>query len=102
MWMQSPMPMVTLTKTLDVTALVKFSKKHGVKLNMLLCWCIGKTAAGMDEFYILPEKGGLFRYDKLSINVIVPNVIGGILMNFNNCAIYRISTNCILPIHFSG
>ena len=46
LWMKSPMPMVTLMKTLDVTALVRLSRKRGYKLNMLLCWCIGKAAAG--------------------------------------------------------
>ena len=31
MWMASPMPMVTLVKTLDVCRLVKVSKKSGMK-----------------------------------------------------------------------
>lgn len=50
LWMKAPMPMVTLMKTLDVTALVRRSRKRG----MLLCWCIGKAAAGMEDFYLLP------------------------------------------------
>ena len=54
LWMQAPMPMVTLMKTLDVTALVRRSRKRGSKFNMLLCWCIGKAAAGMEDFYLLP------------------------------------------------
>ena len=33
MWMQAPMPMVTFFKTVDVTKLVKTSKKKGLKLN---------------------------------------------------------------------
>lgn len=37
MWMQSPMPMVTLVKTFDVTHLYKVSKRRGLKFNMLLC-----------------------------------------------------------------
>ena len=41
LWMQAPMPMVTLLKTLDVTALVRRNRKQGLKFNMLLCWCIG-------------------------------------------------------------
>ena len=45
MWMTSPMPMVTLTKTFDVSKLLKASRKTGVKFNALLCWCIGKAAA---------------------------------------------------------
>ena len=45
LWMKSPMPMVTLTKTFDVTRLCKVSRKRELKFNMLLCWCIGKTAS---------------------------------------------------------
>lgn len=78
MWMQSPMPMVTLVKTFDVTHLYKVSKRRGLKFNMLLCWCIGKAASKMDEFHLLPEQGKLFRYDRLAINVIVNNSKGGI------------------------
>ena len=83
LWMSSPMPMVTLTKTLDVTRLVKISRRSGMKFNMLLCWCIGKAASMMDEFYLLPEEGKLFKYDHLAINVIVNNGAGGI----NSCDI---------------
>ena len=78
MWMQSPMPMVTLVKTFDVTHLYKVSKRRDLKFNMLLCWCIGKAASQMDEFHLLPEQGKLFRYDRLVINVIVNNSKGGI------------------------
>ena len=78
MWMQSPMPMVTLVKTFDVTHIYKVSKRRGLKFNMLLCWCIGKAASQMDEFHLLPEQGKLFRYDRLAINVIVKNSKGGI------------------------
>ena len=78
MWMQSPMPMVTLVKTFDVTHLYKVSKRRDLKFNMLLCWCIGKAACQMDEFHLLPEQGKLFRYDRLAINVIVNNSKGGI------------------------
>lgn len=41
LWMKVPMPMVTLMKTLDVTPLVRMSRKRGYKFHMLLCWCIG-------------------------------------------------------------
>lgn len=83
MWMSSPMPMVTLVKTLDVTRLIKISKKSGVKFTALMCWCIGKAASKVEEFYTLPENGKLYRYDKLAINVIVENSRGGI----NSCDI---------------
>lgn len=83
LWMTSPMPMVTLTKTFDVTRIQKMSRRSGMKFNMLLCWCIGKAASKIKEFYTLPEQGKLFRYDCLAINVIVNNKEGGI----NSCDI---------------
>ena len=83
LWMSSPMPMVTLVKTLDISRLVKASKKSGIKFTTLMCWCIGKAASGIEEFYMLPENGKLFKYDKLAINVIVENKNGGI----NSCDI---------------
>ena len=83
LWMTSPMPMVTLTKTFDVSALVKATKKYGVKFNALLCWSIGKAASMVDEFYLLPEHGKLFKFDNIAINVIVNNSKGGI----NSCDI---------------
>ena len=51
--------------------------------NMALCWCIGKATSRMDEFYLLPEQGKLYKYDRLAINVIVNNKEGGI----NSCDI---------------
>ena len=78
MWMSSPMPMVTLVKTLDVSRLVKVSKKSGLKFNVLMCWCIGKAAKDIKEFYLLPMEGKLFQFDKLAINVIVENSKGDI------------------------
>ena len=83
MWMTSPMPMVTLTKTFDVGRLLKASKKHGVKFNALLCWCIGKAATQLEEFYLLPDNGKLYKFDSIAINVIVNNSKGGI----NSCDI---------------
>ena len=81
LWMSSPMPMVTLTKTFDVTRLYKVSQRRGLSFNMLLCWCIGKAASQIKEFYTLPEQGQLFNYDRLAINVIVNNCNGDI----NSC-----------------
>ena len=83
MWMTSPMPMVTLTKTFDVSHLVKVARKSGVKFNALLCWCIGKAATQVKEFYLLPEQDKLFQYDAIAVNVIVNNCKGGI----NSCDI---------------
>ena len=52
MWMKSPMPMVTLTKTFDVSRIYKIAKRKKLKFNMLLCWCIGKAACVFG-----PQKG---------------------------------------------
>ena len=83
LWMTSPMPMVTLTKTFDVSNLLKVSKKTGVKFNALLCWCIAKAATQIEEFYLLPECGKLYQFDNIAVNVIVNNRKGGI----NSCDI---------------
>ncbi len=83
MWMSSPMPMVTLVKTLDVSRLVKVSKKSGMKFTMLMSWCVGKAASQVEEFYTLPINGKLYHYDKLAVNVIVENSKRGI----NSCDI---------------
>ena len=83
LWMSSPMPMVTLTKTYNVSNILKLSKKSGIKFNALLCWCIGKAASQVEEFYTLPEQDKLFKYDRIAINVIVNNRKGGI----NSCDI---------------
>ena len=78
LWMKSPMPMVTFTKTFNVKRLYKVSRRRGMKFNMLLCWCIGKAASGIGEFYMLPQDGKLYRYDRMAINMIVNNVKGGL------------------------
>lgn len=78
LWMTSPMPMVTLTKTFDVTCIYRTARQRKVKFNMLLCWCIGRAASRIKEFYTLPEQGRMFTYDRLAINVIVSNRDGGI------------------------
>ena len=83
LWMTSPMPMVTLTKTFDVSNLLKVSRKTGMRFNALLCWCIAKAATQMEEFYLLPEQGKLYRFDNIAVNVIVNNCKGGI----NSCDI---------------
>lgn len=71
LWMNAPNPMVTFFKTLDVTPLVRFSRKRGLKFNMLLCWCIGKAAGWIKEFYTLPVGRELLHYDSIAVNTIV-------------------------------
>lgn len=76
LWMKAPMPMVTLIKTLDVSRLRHISKKRGLKFNMLMCWCIGRAAAQVKEFYMLPVGEKLIKYDSLAVNTIVANSAG--------------------------
>ena len=76
LWMGAPNPMVTFFKTLDVTNLIKKSKKKHMKLNMLLDFCIGKAAVSVKEFYILPVGEKLIKYDCIAVNTIVKNKTG--------------------------
>lgn len=76
LWMKAPNPMVTFFKTLDVTNLIRLSKRKGLKFNMLLCFCIGKAAASVKEFYLLPVGDKLMRYDSIAVNTIVKNRLG--------------------------
>lgn len=75
-WMKAPMPMVTFFKTLDVSNLLKVSSRHGMKFNMLMCWCIGKAATQVKEFYMLPLGDKLYQYDSIAVNTIVLNKTG--------------------------
>ena len=43
---------------------------------MLLCWCIGRAASGIREFYTLPVGRALWQYDSLAVNTIVKNRAG--------------------------
>lgn len=76
LWMNAPNPMVTFFKTLDVSPLVKLSRRRKFKFNMLLCWCVGKAAGEVKEFFLLPVGGELLKYDSLAVNTIVKNKIG--------------------------
>lgn len=76
LWMNAPMPMVTFFKTLHVERLLKASRKSGMKFNMLLCFCIGKAASGIKEFYLLPVGDRLMQYDSIAVNTIVANKEG--------------------------
>ncbi len=76
LWMKAPNPMVTFFKTLDVTNLRRVSKRRGLKFNMLMDYCIGKAAAEVKEFYLLPVGRELIQYDALAVNTIVKNKTG--------------------------
>ena len=73
MWMNAPMPMVTFFKTLDVSNLVKISRKKRLKFNMLMCYSIGRAANKIKEFYLLPVEDKLMQYDTIGVNTIVAN-----------------------------
>ena len=76
LWMKAPNPMVTFFKTIDVTRIVKVSKKRELKFNMLLDWCIGRAASSVKEFYLLPVGDKLMLYDDLAVCTIVKNRSG--------------------------
>lgn len=83
LWMNAPMPMVTLFKTIDVSNLVKLHRRRGFKFNMLMCWSIGKAASQTEEFYLLPVNKKMIQYDRLAVNTVVAAKSGGI----NTCDI---------------
>ena len=89
LWMKAPNPMVTFFKTLDVTNLLRISKKRKMKFNMLLDYCIGKAAAGVKEFYLLPVKDKLIQYDRIAVNTIVKNREGEVVIEAvpGHCAV---------------
>lgn len=103
MWMKAPMPMVTLFRTLDVTRLRRISRRRGLKFNMLMCWCIGRAAVQIKEFYMLPVGDRLISYDSIAVNTIVADRTGEVrscdipyspnLMEFN--AAYLSLTQCV-------
>ena len=76
LWMNAPMPMVTFFKTLNVSRLVKISHRKNMKFNMLMCYCIGRAASGIKEFYLLPVGKKLIQYDSIAVNTIVANKAG--------------------------
>ena len=78
LWMRAPMPMVTFFKTLDVTRLIKVSRRNGYKFNMLMCWCIGKAASQTEEFYLLPAEKKMLQYDSIAVSTVVTTKDGGI------------------------
>ena len=78
LWMKAPNPMVTFFKTVDVTNVIKVSRKRKLKFNMLLEYCIGRAAAPVKEFYILPVGDKLIQYDTIAVNTIVKNKNGAV------------------------
>lgn len=80
LYIDAPMPMVTIFKTLNITNLMK-RRAEGYKLNMLLCFCILQAAQDTKEFRLLPVGKKMMEYDEIGVNVIVKNQDSGI----NSC-----------------
>lgn len=78
LWLKAPNPMVTFFKTLDVTNLIRVSRKRHLKFNMLLDYCIGSAAVSIKEFYLLPVGEALMQYDTIAVNTIVKNKDGSV------------------------
>ena len=76
MWLHAPNPMVTFFKRLNVSRLVRISRRSGMKFNMLMCYCIARAASSVKEFYMLPVGDKLIQYDKIAVNTIVANCGG--------------------------
>lgn len=77
-WSASPMPMVTVTKTFDLTRLVRFSRRKGYRIYMLMTWCIGRAASQVPAFFLVPGKDNFALYDSLAMNLAVKNSKGGL------------------------
>ena len=68
--------MVTLFRTVDVSNIRRNSNRSGLKFNMLMCWCVGKAASQIKEFYTLPVGDKLIQYDSIAVSTIVANSQG--------------------------
>lgn len=85
LYIDAPMPMVTIFKTFDISNLMAL-RTRGYRLNMLLCHCVALAASRTEEFRLLPVGKKLMEYDRIGVNVIVANRAGGI-------------NSCDLPFH---
>lgn len=70
-WIDNTMPMVTVVSTLDVTRVIRYSKKHKKKLNMLMCYCIVKAASKIKEMYTFLDGKQLFTSERMTIQTII-------------------------------
>ena len=77
-WKNAPNPMLVFVKKLDVTKLIKISKRKHWKFNMLMDYCVGKAAINQKEFYLLPIGDKLMQFDKIAVNTMVKNHIGDV------------------------
>ena len=75
-WKNAPNPMLVFVKKIDITKLIKISRRKHLKFNMLMDYCIGKAAINQKEFYLLPVGNKLMQFDKIAVNTMVKNHIG--------------------------
>ena len=107
-WKNAPNPMLVFVKKLDVTKLLKISKKKHLKFNMLMDYCIGKAAINQKEFYLLPVGDKLMQFDKIAVNTMVKNHTGEVSscdiefsVDFNNYCkdylkyTYQVANSCM-------
>ena len=66
-WKNAPNPMLVFVKRLDVTNLVRISRRKHLKFNMLLDYCIGKAAIHQKEFYLLPVGNQFFSRSRFTL-----------------------------------
>lgn len=75
-WHTSLMPMISITKTFDVSHLLKAQRRMGCKLYPLMLHCIGRAAKDIKEFYYTAFPDKFLEYDKLSIQGIIADGTG--------------------------
>ena len=63
-------PSVCVTGKLNISKLMKF-KKHGYKLNALLCYCIQQAAQKIEAFHYSIKEDGLYYYQNVKTNSVV-------------------------------
>jgi len=64
-----PNPMVTITKKMDITNVVKQAKK-GYKLNLIMCYLICKASRSIPEFRYFIKDNELYYSDQLCMSII--------------------------------
>lgn len=77
-WRHSPTPMVTVSRTLDVSHLLNISRKHKYRFNMLMCWCISRAASMLEQFYIFPAHESLIFSDSLAVSTVIQTLDGNL------------------------
>lgn len=76
LWKDAVVPMVTVGRVFDITHLVRLSKKTGMKLNMLMCYCLGMAFRDIPEFFQIVDKDCFMVFDSAAVQVIVQTQAG--------------------------